>query len=84
MKALDRRGPRPRKPVRDGRAGEPSAFGGFGTNDEAYPVSLEGLHPIKVCLLLRLGRADLAETVWAAGTGRPRDAEIGRRRRRSI
>ncbi len=57
---------------RSGR-GETSAFGGFGTNHEAFPVSLESLHPIKVALLLRLGRADLAERIWAAATGRPRD-----------
>ena len=55
-----------------------AAFGGFGTNhDEAYPVSLEGLHPIKVALLLRVGRADLAERVWAAATGRTRE-EMGK------
>jgi hypothetical protein len=53
--------------------GEAGAFGGFGTNHEGFPVSLTGLHPIKVCLLLRTGRADLAERVWAAGTGRPRE-----------
>ena len=69
-----RRGPRPA----EGRAraaglGAAGAFGGFGTNHEAFPVSLTGLHPIKVGLLLRIGRADLAETVWAAATGRPRE-----------
>ena len=57
--------------------GEAGAFGGFGTNHEAFPVSLKGLHPIKVALLLRIGRADLAERVWAAATGRPR-AEAGK------
>jgi hypothetical protein len=31
------------------------------------------LHPIKVALLLRIGRADFAERVWAAATGRPRE-----------
>ncbi len=35
-------------------------------------ISPEALHPLKVCLLLRLGRADLAEAVWAAQAGRPR------------
>jgi hypothetical protein len=49
-------------------------FNGFGMNDEASSVSPTSLHAIKVCLLLRLGRSDLAETVWAAGTDRPRDA----------
>jgi hypothetical protein len=52
--------------------GEPGAFGGFGTNHEEFPVSLTGVHPIKLSLLLRIGRADLAERVWAAATGRPR------------
>ena len=52
--------------------GEPGAFGGFGTNEEAFPVSLTGVHPIKLALLLRFGRADLAERVWAAAIGRPR------------
>ena len=54
-------------------AGAAGAFGGFGTNHEAFPVSLTGVHPIKVALLLRIGRADLAERVWAAATGRPRE-----------
>ncbi|MGP0064527.1 MAG: hypothetical protein ACLQGP_13130 [Isosphaeraceae bacterium] len=48
-------------------------FGAFGTSNEASSVSPTSLHAIKVCLLLRLGRSDLAETVWDAGTGRPRD-----------
>jgi hypothetical protein len=54
--------------------GRDLAFNGFGTNNEASSVSSTSLHSIKVCLLLRLGRADLAETLWTAGTGRPRDA----------
>ncbi len=45
----------------------------FGTNNEGSAVSVATLHSIKVCLLLRLGRADLAEVVWAAGTGLPKD-----------
>ena len=49
------------------------AFGGFGTNHEGFPVSLTALHPIKVALLLRIGRADFAERIWAAATGRPRE-----------
>ncbi len=36
-----------------------------------WVVSPESLQAIKVCLLLRLGRADLAEAVWAAGTAEP-------------
>ena len=51
-------------------------FDGFGTNNEESAVSPTSLLAIKVCLLLRLGRADLAETVWAAGS-RPRDARFG-------
>ncbi len=46
-------------------------FNGFGANNEEASISVKSLHPIKVCLLLRLGRADLAEVVWAAGTGLP-------------
>ena len=59
--------------------GEAGAFGGFGSNHEAFPVSLTGLHPIKVALLLRIGRVELAERVWAAATGRPRP-EAGKAR----
>ena len=54
-------------------SGAAGAFGGFGTNQEEFPVSLTGLHPIKVALLLRIGRAELAERVWAAATGRTRE-----------
>ena len=32
------------------------------------PSSVDGRSPLKVCLLLRLGRADLAEAFFAAGT----------------
>ncbi len=49
-------------------------FNGFGMNNEESSVSSTSLHAIKVCLLLRLGRSDLAETVWAAGTDGPLDA----------
>jgi len=67
--------------AREARARHPSTgdggFGGFGTNNEASSVSTTSLHAIKVCLLLRLGRADLAEMVWAAGTDQPRDAGPG-------
>ncbi len=52
-------------------------FNGFGTNNEESSVSPTSLHAIKVCMLLRLGRTDLAEKVWAAGMGRPRDAGVG-------
>ncbi len=52
-------------------------FNGFGTNNEASSVSSTSLLAIKVCLLLRVGRTDLAETVWAAGTDRPRDVGNG-------
>ena len=58
-----------------GRPGQQVGFNGFGTNSEGSAVSVATLLPIKVCLLLRLGRADLAELIWAAGTGRPKDPE---------
>jgi len=35
---------------------------------EGYSLSATSLLPIKVCLLLRLGRVDLAERVWATWT----------------
>ena len=38
--------------------------GGDGKVYESAAISLELFHPIQVCLLLRLGRADLAETLW--------------------
>ena len=44
-------------------------FNGFGTNNEGSAIDVTSLHPIKVCLLLRLGRGDLAEAAWAAGGG---------------
>jgi hypothetical protein len=43
-----------------GAGGGPSGFDG--------PASVDRWSPLKVCLLLRLGRADLAEVVFAAGT----------------
>ena len=55
-------------------------FNGFGSNSEDSSIAVKSLHPIKVCLLLRLGRADLAEQFWAAGTGRtirPKPAGAG-------
>jgi hypothetical protein len=52
-----------------------SGFGAYGANNEGSAVNLTSLHPIRVCLLLRLGRADLAEALWAAGSGRPREAD---------
>jgi hypothetical protein len=73
--------------ARPGRPGEPGRrSNGFRRDDEASAVSPESLHPVKVCLLLRLGRADLAEVVWAAGAGRPRDVgdRTGRARREPI
>jgi hypothetical protein len=44
-------------------AGRRSAVG------EAAAVAVGSFHPIKICLLLRLGRADLAEGRWSAGIG---------------
>ncbi len=53
----------------------PTTFHEFGCDDsEASPIAVGSLHSIKVCLVLRLGRADLAETLWDAGTGRPKGA----------
>lgn len=40
------------------------------SNDETKAASLDMFHPIQVCLLLRLGRADLAETLWTRA-GKP-------------
>jgi hypothetical protein len=51
-------------------SGSAGAFGGFGTNHEEFPVSLTGLHPIKVALLLRIGRAELAEPQRRAALAR--------------
>ena len=51
-------------PERTRRANRPIqriGFNGFGTNSEDSSIAVKSLHPIKVCLLLRLGRADLAE-----------------------
>jgi hypothetical protein len=74
VKALEDMGLARRKAAEERPGGGAAdAFGGFGTNHEAFPVSLMGLHPIKVALLLRIGRADFAERVWAAATGRPRE-----------
>ena len=43
---------------------------GFPTEGRNYPglAGVDDHSPIKLCLLLRLGRADLAETLFAAGT----------------
>jgi hypothetical protein len=82
VKALEDTG-RARRKAAEERPGVGSAdaFDGFGTNHEAFPISLTGLHPTKVALLLRLGRADFAERVWAAATGRPRE-EAGKAKAR--
>jgi hypothetical protein len=45
-------------------------FADLSSNSEANAIAIESLHPIKMCLLLRLGRADLAEMIWEMGTGR--------------
>lgn len=60
--------------MRKGRTPSGPFFASYRNNEEG-PVSLTMLHPIKACLLLRTGRADLAERVWAAGTGVPRAAK---------
>ncbi|QEH33058.1 hypothetical protein OJF2_15540 [Aquisphaera giovannonii] len=51
-----------------GEAGWP--FGAFGAMPHAASASRESLMPAKVVMLLRLGRADLAEALLEAGTGR--------------
>jgi hypothetical protein len=40
-----------------------------GSFPEEHAVAVESRLPLKVCLLLRVGRADLAEVLWASGTG---------------
>jgi hypothetical protein len=60
------------------RPARQSTFDQLGTNHEGASVAVASVHPIKVCLLLRLGRADLAEAVWAVRTGRRVDPKPGR------
>lgn len=64
-----------KKPPPDGRPIFPGGvqhqtFGSRWMLDEAQSVMTETLLAGKVCLLLRLGRVDLAESVWTMGTGR--------------
>jgi hypothetical protein len=55
--------------AREAHAKRPMVHVGFRSGTNAlWSASPTSLNAIKVCLLLRLGRADLAETVWAAGT----------------
>ena len=54
------------------RAATRTGFHGFGTNNEGSSIAVATLQPIKICMLLRLGRADLAEAAWSAGTGLPK------------
>ena len=66
---------------RDVRFGDPGGFTAgasrlfipLGTKPSG-PSSVETPSALKVCLLLRLGRADLAEALFAAGTGWTPDA----------
>ncbi len=53
-------------PVPQERGMGQRGFNGFGSNDEASSINPKSFHAIKVCLLLRLGRADLAESLWGA------------------
>ncbi|WP_435016305.1 hypothetical protein TA3x_003869 [Tundrisphaera sp. TA3] len=57
-------------PDRFGHAGGFVAGSRFGLRffGEGGPEGVESRSPLKVCLLLRLGRADLAESLFAAGT----------------
>lgn len=59
----------------DAIAKDPSAqrggFNQFGSNNETSSIDAKSFHAIKVCLLLRLGRADLAESIWAAVNRKP-------------
>jgi len=41
-------------------------FNGIGRDDEYQSIAVDYFHPIRVCLLLRLGRADLAEALWTS------------------
>ena len=49
-------------------------FNGFGSNNESSSLDAKSFHAIKVCLLLRLGRAGLAESLWDAANGKPQAA----------
>ncbi len=53
------------------------AFQGIGANNEGASIAVASFHPIKFCLLLRLGRADLAEAAWEVGTGLPKGPKPG-------
>ena len=50
----------------DVRRGRMGGFGDNGWSDEASSLSVASAGPLRACLLLRLGRADLAEASWAA------------------
>ena len=52
--------------------GRRGGFNGFGSNNESSSIDAKSFHAIKVCLLLRLGRADLAESLWSAVNGHPK------------
>lgn len=60
--------------TREARARHPMALIRFDSSNAQpveWVVSPMSLQPIKVCLLLRLGRSDLAEAVWAVATADP-------------
>jgi hypothetical protein len=61
--------------ISKGNPARGGGFNGFGSNNEASSIDVHSYHAIKVCLLLRLGRADLAELIWAAASGKPRVAK---------
>jgi len=60
----------PRGVARPGRSESRWASGGYGAFGEGAAVSAESLMPLKVCMLLRLGEAGLAEALWTAGSGK--------------
>ena len=54
------------------RPAQQRGFSQFAATGEAQAISVNSIQPIKLCLLLRLGRADLAEDLWAEATGLPK------------
>ena len=57
--------------------GSGGILGGNSAFAENAAVAVEQALPVKICLLLRLGRADLAESFFAAATVWKPDATTG-------